>query len=81
MINFAALFSQVLLSTRKMAKLAESCKVTRLTIMDKPIFKKINTPEEAAALFERWIHQREEWEAQIRQREIELGIYDEAICG
>lgn len=49
--------------------------------MDRPVFKKINTPEEAAAVFERWIHQREKWEAQIRQREIELGIYDEAICG
>jgi len=35
--------------------------------MDRPVFKKINTPEEAAALFERWIHQREEWEEHIRQ--------------
>ena len=56
-------------------------KVTKLTIMDRPVFKKFNTPEEAAAAFERWIHLREEWEAQIRQLEIELGIYDEAICG
>ena len=49
--------------------------------MDRPVFKKFNTPEEAAAAFERWIHLREEWEEHIRQREIELGIYDEAICG
>ena len=41
-------------------------KLTKLTIMDKPVFKKINTPEEAAAAFERWIHLREEWEEQIR---------------
>ena len=34
--------------------------------MDRPVFKKINTPEEAAALFESWIHQREKWEEQIR---------------
>jgi len=34
--------------------------------MDRPVFKKFNTPEEAAAAFERWIHQREEWEEQIR---------------
>jgi hypothetical protein len=38
----------------------------RTTIMDRPVFKKFNTPEEAAAAFERWIHQREEWEEQIR---------------
>ena len=49
--------------------------------MGKPVLKKFNTPEEAAAAFERWIHLREEWEEHIRQREIELGIYDEAICG
>ena len=56
-------------------------KITKISIMSKPVFKKFNTPEEAAAAFERWIHLREEWEEQIRQREIELGIYDEAICG
>ena len=47
--------------------------------MDKPVFKQFNTPEEAAAIFERWIHLREEWEEHVRQREIELGIYDEAL--
>ena len=41
-------------------------KETKLTIMDRPIFKQFNTPEEAAAAFERWIHLREEWEEQIR---------------
>ena len=48
--------------------------------MDKPVFIKYNTPEEKAAAFERWIHMREEWEEHIRQREKELGIYDEAVC-
>ena len=45
---------------------AESCKDKKITIMDRPVFKKFNTPEEAAAAFERWIHLREEWEEQIR---------------
>ena len=48
--------------------------------MSMPIHKKINTPEEVAAAFERWIHLQEEWEEHIHQRKIELGIYDEAIC-
>ena len=47
--------------------------------MDKPVFKKFNSREERIAAFERWIHLREEWEEHIRQREIELGIYDEAL--
>ena len=42
--------------------------------MKRPVFKKFNTPEESAAVFERWIHQREEWEEMVRQREMELGI-------
>ena len=34
--------------------------------MDRPVFNKINTSEEAASLFERWIHLRKLWEEQIR---------------
>ena len=35
--------------------------------MASPVLKRYNTPEEKAAVFEKWIHQREEWEAHIRQ--------------
>ena len=35
--------------------------------MGKPIFIQYKTPEERAAVFERWIHLREEWEEHIRQ--------------
>lgn len=47
--------------------------------MDRPVFIKYNTPQERAEAFRRMIHLREEWEEQVRQREIELGIYDEAL--
>ena len=46
----------------------------KITIMASPVLKRYNTPEEKAAVFEKWIHLREEWEAHVRQREIELGI-------
>ena len=46
----------------------------KITIMASPVIKRYNTPEEKAAVFEKWIHLREEWEAHVRQREIELGI-------
>ena len=42
--------------------------------MASPVLKKCYTPEEKAAIFEQWIHLREEWEAHVRQREFELGI-------
>ena len=42
--------------------------------MASPVLKRYDTPEEKAAVFEKWIHLREEWEAHVRQREIELGI-------
>ena len=35
--------------------------------MASPVLKKNYTPEEKVAIFEKWIHQREEWEAHIRQ--------------
>ena len=39
----------------------------KITIMASPVLKRYNTPEEKAAVFEKWIHLREEWEAHIRQ--------------
>ena len=48
--------------------------------MDKPIFKEYNTPEERAAVFEKWSHMREEGREHVIQREKELGIYNEAVC-
>ena len=38
------------------------------------IFIKYNTPEERANAFRKMIHAREEWRAQVIQRERELGI-------
>ena len=49
--------------------------------MDKPNLRKYNTPEERAEAFRRMIHLREEWLEHVIQREKELGIYDEAVCG
>ena len=46
----------------------------KIFVMASPVLKRYNTPEEKAAVFEKWIHLREEWEAHVRQREIELGI-------
>lgn len=51
------------------------------TIMSKPIFIKYNTPQERAEAFRKMIHLREEWEEHVRQREIELGLHDEAVFG
>ena len=41
--------------------------ILKFAIMASPVFKKNYTPEEKVAIFEKWIHQREEWEAHIRQ--------------
>ena len=48
--------------------------------MEKPVFREYKTPQERAAMFEKWIHQREEWETHVIQREKELGIYNEPVC-
>ena len=48
-------------------------------IMDRPVFKEYKTPEERAAVFEKWIHLREEWREHVIQREKELGIYNEVV--
>ena len=47
--------------------------------MDRPVFREYKTPQERAAMFEKWIHLREEWEAHVIQREKELGIYNEPV--
>lgn len=47
--------------------------------MNRPVFREYKTPAERAAMFEKWIHLREEWEAHVIQREKELGIYNEVV--
>ena len=49
-------------------------------IMKRPVFREYKTTEECVEAFERMLHLREEWEEKVRQREIELGIYNEAVC-
>lgn len=49
------------------------------TIMKRPIFREYKTQEECIEAFEKMLHLREEWEEKVRQREIELGIYNEAV--
>ena len=48
--------------------------------MKRPVFREYKTTEECVEAFERMLHLREEWEEKVRQREIELGIYNEAVC-
>ena len=64
---FAEIYKFICIFQKKSLPLQPKvAKEPKLSIMDRPVFKKINTPEEAAAAFERWIHLREEWEEQIR---------------
>lgn len=48
--------------------------------MKRPVFREYKSTEECIEAFERMLHLREEWEEKVRQREIELGIYNEAVC-
>ena len=44
--------------------------------MASPVLKRYNTPEEKAAVFEKWIHLREEWEAHVRRVERNKGLHE-----
>ena len=48
----------------------------KITIMASPVLKRYNTPEEKAAVFEKWIHLREEWEAHVRRVERNKGLHE-----
>ena len=48
--------------------------------MASPVKKKSYTPEERVAIFEKWIHLREEWEAHIRQVKAEKKWHGSTLC-